>query len=431
MDPEVPALERRIATAAAAVTARLQEVTDDLVELLTREIEALRDPDRLMSLLSASVAENVATLLHIFEHGLDPKTAEAPSAAIAYARRLAQRGVPIVALMRAYRIGQARFLYWCLEALTSENPHDPLLGEATRRMMDLSFTYIDRVSEQVIDAYQLERERWAENRSTVRMARVRSLLTADEVDINAMELKLGYRLRRYHLGVVVWFREQVSGLDELLSLERMVSRLGERAGSDGAPLFVPVDESSAWVWVPFGSERAAGQAFYENAIDDGTPSTCMCIGELGRGIDGFRRTHQQALRAQAVALAAGAAGPRVTAFADIRPIALMSSDLDGARAWVQDILGKLAIDDEPHARLRETLHVFLSAGGSYTAAAVRLSMHKNSVHYRVQKAEEILGKSVRTEERLEVQLALLACHWLGPAVLASAPDGQAAANHAS
>src|SRR5438105_4392594 len=83
-------------------------------------------------------------------------------------------GVPIVALVRAYRIGQARFLYWCLEALTSQNPHDPLLGEATRRMMDLSFTYIDRVSEQVIDAYQLERERWAENRSTVRMARVRA-----------------------------------------------------------------------------------------------------------------------------------------------------------------------------------------------------------------------------------------------------------------
>src|SRR5947209_17561054 len=149
MDPEVPALERRIATAAAAVTARLQEVTDDLVELLTREIEALRDSDRLMSLLSASVAENVATLLHIFEHGLDPETAEAPSAAVAYARRLAQRGVPIVALVRAYRIGQARFLHWCLEGLTSEDPDDPLLNAATRPTMDLRCRYIDRFSQQV------------------------------------------------------------------------------------------------------------------------------------------------------------------------------------------------------------------------------------------------------------------------------------------
>ena len=201
------------------------------------------------------------------------------------------------------------------------------------------------------------------------MARVRSLLTADEVDIDAMELKLGYRLRRYHLGVVVWFREQISGVDELLSLERMVAGLSERAGSEGAPLFVPVDESSAWAWVPFGSARAVGQAFFEDSVVDGTPATCMCIGELGRGIEGFRRTHQQALRAQAVALAAGPAGPRVTAFADIRPIALMSSDLDGARSWVQEVLGDLAINDGPHARLRETLHVFLSTGGSYTAAA--------------------------------------------------------------
>ena len=430
MDVEAPALERRIAAAAAAVSAKLPQVTDDIVELLTREIQPLRDDERVVSLLSASVAENVATLLHVFEHGLDPEAAEAPVAAIAYSRRLAQRGVPIVSLVRAYRIGQARFLHWCLEELTSQAPPDVPLSDATRRMVELSFTYIDRVSEQVIDAYQLERDRWARNRSTVRMARVRSLLTADEVDIDAMELKLGYRLRRHHVGLVAWFREQTAGIDELLSLERMVGGVSERAGSDGTPLFVPVDETSAWVWIPFGSERAVTQGFLVEALGDAA-GACVCIGELGRGLDGFRRTHQQALRAQAVALAAGPAGPQVTAFADIRPIALMSSDLDATRAWVQEVLGDLAIDDEHHARLRETLHVFLSTGGSYAAAAARLSMHKNSVHYRVQKAEEILGRPIRTDERLEIELALLACRWLGPAVLTSAPDGHAAANHVS
>jgi hypothetical protein len=428
MDLEAPALERRMSSAAAAVSARLQQVTDDLVELLTREIEPLRDDERVVSLLSASVAENVATLLHVFEHGIDPETAEAPAAAIAYARRLAQRGVPVVALVRAYRIGQARFLHWCFEELLGEAPADPLLSEATRRMMELSFTYIDRVSEQVIDEYQLERDRWARNRATVRVARVRSLLTGDEVDIDAMELKLGYRLQRHHLGLVVWFREQTPGIDELLTLERMVGCLSQRAGSDGTPLFVPVDESSAWVWVPFRSERDVRRAFFEDAVADATTAACMCIGELGRGIEGFRRSHQQALRAQAVALAAGPAGPRVTAFADIRPIALMSSDLDAARSWVQEILGNLAIDDEQHGRLRDTLHVFLSTGGSYTAAAARLSLHKNSVHYRVQKAEEMLGRPVPTEERLEVELALLACQWLGPAVLTPAPDQHPAAH---
>jgi DNA-binding PucR family transcriptional regulator len=94
-----------------------------------------------------------------------------------------------------------------------------------------------------------------------------------------------------------------------------------------------------------------------------------------------------------VALAAGPAGRLVTAFADIRPIALMASDVGAVRAWVLDTLGELTVEDEQHERLRTTLRVFLSTGGSYTATADRLMMHKNTVHYRVNRAEEIRGRS--------------------------------------
>jgi len=130
----------------------------------------------------------------------------------------------------------------------------------------------------------------------------------------------------------------------------------------------------------------------------------------------FRRTHQQAARAHTVAVAAGLAGPRVTSYADIRPIAFMASDLEGTRAWVRETLGALAIDDDHHARLRTTLRVFLSTGGSYTATAERLTMHKNSVHYRISRAEETRGRPIQPD-RLDVELALLACEWLGRAVL--------------
>jgi DNA-binding PucR family transcriptional regulator len=64
------------------------------------------------------------------------------------------------------------------------------------------------------------------------------------------------------------------------------------------------------------------------------------------------------------------------------------------------------------------LRIFLSTGGSYTATADRLQMHKNTVHYRVNKAEEMRGRSLQ-EDRLDVELALLACESLGPAVLRS------------
>jgi DNA-binding PucR family transcriptional regulator len=50
-----------------------------------------------------------------------------------------------------------------------------------------------------------------------------------------------------------------------------------------------------------------------------------------------------------------------------------------------------------------------------------LTLHKNTVQYRVRKAEEGLGVPL-AENRLDVELALLAAHWLGPSVLRAATE---------
>jgi hypothetical protein len=410
------AVEERLSRVAAVVSTRAPEVSEDIVALLMGEIPALRDEPRVVSLLGASVAENVSTLLHVVEHGIDPGRVEAPAAAIEYARRLAQRGVPMLALVRAYRIGQARFLRFCFEELGDDDGDARVRAEATRVLTELSFTYIDRISEQVIVVYEQERERWLNNRATVRVTRVRSVLADDDVDVDATESTLGYRLRRRHLGVVAWVREPTGGDDDLLALERATAELAQILGSQGRALFVPDDESTAWAWLPLDADAPERQV-REPVADAGVR---VALGEPGDGVDGFRRTHRQALLAQGVALAAGPDGHRLTAFADIRPIALMSSDVDQIRGWVADTLGALAIDDEQHARLRTTLRVFLSAGGSYTAAAERLSLHKNTVHYRVTKAEDMRGRAFQ-EDRLDVELALLACDQLGATVLQPSP----------
>jgi DNA-binding PucR family transcriptional regulator len=133
-------------------------------------------------------------------------------------------------------------------------------------------------------------------------------------------------------------------------------------------------------------------------------------------VAGFRRTHQQALSAQAVALSAGPAAPPVTSFAEVAPLALMSGSLELLRAWVAETLGPLADDDDHNARLRDTLRVFLQENGSYKTTAERLTLHKNTVQYRVRKAEESLHHPI-VQDRLRTELALLAAQWLGPAVL--------------
>jgi DNA-binding PucR family transcriptional regulator len=94
----------------------------------------------------------------------------------------------------------------------------------------------------------------------------------------------------------------------------------------------------------------------------------------------------------------------------------MADSLELVRAWVAEILGALADDDEANARLRDTLRVFLAENGSFKATAERLTLHRNTVQYRIGRAREGLGRPVE-ENRLHVELALLASDRLGAAVL--------------
>jgi DNA-binding PucR family transcriptional regulator len=112
-------------------------------------------------------------------------------------------------------------------------------------------------------------------------------------------------------------------------------------------------------------------------------------------------------------------------YAEVAPVAMMLGSADLLRAWVLSTLGQLATDDEHHARLRDTLLVFLDTGGSYKATAERLLLHKNSVQYRIRKAEETLGRPVG-DSRHDLELALRASRWLGRSVLRS-PGADAAA----
>jgi DNA-binding PucR family transcriptional regulator len=111
----------------------------------------------------------------------------------------------------------------------------------------------------------------------------------------------------------------------------------------------------------------------------------------------------------------------VTSFGEVAPLALMSGSIELLQAWVTETLGALADDDEHNARLRDTLRIFLQENGSYKTTAERLMLHKNTVQYRVRKAEETLRRPIGPD-RLQIELALLASHWLGRTVLRPAGE---------
>ena len=400
----------------AALVPRSAELAADIYRLIVKEIPALRGDSRVLTLLEASVAENVSTMLHILQHGIDLEHVRAPAAAEEYARRLAQHGAPVAALLRAYRIGSARFEEWCLAELGRRPDSASVVSATGMRIAGTLNAYIDRVSEEVLGAYESEKEKWLRNQSAARAARVRALLREEQPDVAASEAILGYRLRQYHLGVVTWITGAQAGGNALGLLERATGEVAAQAGCDGRLMFVPQDESSAWAWLSLGGRRDVSLADVSVKSIGSGERIRFAFGEPALGVTGFRRTHQQAVSAQAVALAAGPAAPPVTAFAEVAPLALMSGSLELLRAWVAETLGPLAGDDENNARLRETLRIFLQENLSYKATAERLVLHKNTVQYRVRKAEESLQHPV-AQDRLLIELALLATQRLGAAVL--------------
>ena len=96
--------------------------------------------------------------------------------------------------------------------------------------------------------------------------------------------------------------------------------------------------------------------------------------------------------------------------------ALLNRDVADTRAWVAKVLGDLASEDENDARLRETLRIYLGCGSSYKLAAEQLTLHFNTVKYRVGRAVARRGRDI-DNDRLDVELALLICHWYGAVVL--------------
>jgi DNA-binding PucR family transcriptional regulator len=415
MVAEHPEAAKQLSVVAENVGSHLPEVSRDIRECVVADIPELRGDATVIRILQASIAENVATLLHVFENDIPLDKIEGPAAALEYARRLAQRGMPLNAMVRAYRIGHWRFLQWCLDELTRQAPEADLLTATNRRILRLSFGYIDRITEHVISVYQRERDHWLLSQTAARDARVRDILAEKDVDLNWAEPALGYPLRQSHLGLVAWLPTLTGGGEGLARLHRITDEIAQELGCPVRPLFVPRDAILAWAWLPLGSNSAVSWKQVSDVVERSDPSLHVCAGSVGSGIEGFRATHRQALRTQELAAAATPV-PRFTDFPTVAPIALMATNVDDMRAWVWDVLGPLAVDDENSARLRETTRIFLDTGCSYTATAGAQILHKNSVQYRIRKAEEIMGRQVQPGHA-DLEIALRAVKYLGSTLL--------------
>ncbi|MEV0685187.1 helix-turn-helix domain-containing protein [Nocardia sp. NPDC050378] len=397
-DPLVRAVAGRIKTDLAGLAPRM-------TTMFTEVIPEFRHDDEVRRLMEASTESNLSAILDMLTLAIGLDDITVPPAAAEYARRFAQRDLSLEALLRAYRLGEHMFVQWTMTLLAELNPPTDVALATAARIADLVNSYIDQVIEGLIDIYESERRRWDARTDAARAAQVRAVLDADDLDVGSAEQMLSASLRGWHQFAMLW--TPPGTLDPRAALRAGTGLLAAATGK--TPMTVEVDDHNRWVWISSVARPALDTAQLAEDLR-AHPNLSITLGEPASGLDGFRQTFRDAQQARAVALTGRRHG--LTLHSDVALTALFADRVPEMQGWARRVLGALFGPDETAARLRETVHAFLDAGGSYTDAAARLHVHKNTVHYRVRKAEELLGHPLG-ERRLDVEVALLACAQLG------------------
>jgi hypothetical protein len=406
-----PAVAELEAAVAREIEHALPALTEEMVAHFVEFIPDLRIEDEdIRELLHASSHANLVTVVDIFTHGIPVDQVEVPAAAAHYVRRMAQRDVPVESLLRAYRLGGGLFLQWWLRAVEGHEPSSRTLLAATKHIALVATDYIDRISQTLVEIYDEERKLWAQRAAATRSVQVRTVLLDEDLDVATAEALTGHRMRGSHVGVVAWSPATDNGR-EVESTGQLIAEITGRQ-----PLAVLTDDRTLWAWVSGPNTAKLDVAALDAELRRRRSPMRIAVGSPAVGLIGFRSSHHEAVATQRVANIRGDDSPGVTAFADVAISTFLARDLRAARRWVADVLGGLATDDDAMAELRRTVLHFLQTGSSLTEAAVRLHLHKNTVRYRLRKAEDVRGRPI-SDRRLDVETALLACVQLGKAVL--------------
>ncbi len=380
---------------AAVRTAALQLAADpewlpalsrELAESILAEMPELAEDEDLRSATLASCESVVRLFLEIVRCDGDLAAAEPPPAAVEYAREFVRRGVSIETLLRAYHVAHAAFFDRWVRQLHDSIKDPDRLSEAIEAGATAAFTFVNALVRGLVRRYAEERELWVRSAAAVRVEEVRALLAGEVGDLSVAGARLGYDLASRHLGFVVWSDADAGVADaDLAVLERFAATF--RVGAGGR-LLIPMGSRTIAGWAV--APRVGGEHDHDR-VPDGVR---IAFGSPGSGVEGFRRSHAEAMRARRVARSSGSRYGATTEFRDVALASLASADIEQAREFVEAQLGRLAADDDHTRRLAATLRIYLEEHASPRRTARRLGVHENTIANRIRAVRELLGGPV-------------------------------------
>jgi hypothetical protein len=274
----------------------------------------------------------------------------------------------------------------CWFEVVEEAEADPeIRNELLRHGVELLSRYAELLQGWLTERFQRSLEHLSRNREQRRTHLVRALLAGDEEAADELELDLG----QHHVGLVAEGEEAAPAAQRWAkALERPLLLIG------------PIGRSW-WGWLSAARPLSLGE---ERRLQASVPSegARLAFGLEGYGVEGFRATHSQAVRAQEIGRKLR---EPLTYFGDVAVAALASSNPRDARAFVLHELRGIDEESPGAARIRETILAYFAAGHNAASAAAALGIHQQTVTNRLLAAEERLGHPVASR-RVELETAL-------------------------
>jgi DNA-binding PucR family transcriptional regulator len=314
------------------------------------------------------------------------------------AREVARRGLPAI-ILDGYRVGQGvawrRLMEIAFELTSDPAELRELLDVCSRSVSAFIDATLAGIAEQIEqERDDLTRGTHAERRETVAL-----ILDGAPIARKRAEARLGYALTGPHIAAVIWGDDPAG---DMARLDAAAEALGHAAVA--RPLTVLASTATRWVWIP---SRSIDTVALRNSID-AMPDIRVAIGPCADGIDGFRRSHFDAITTQQM-MARLQSPQRVAQFADVELVALITADTDRATVFVRNTLGSL---ETAGSELQEFVRVFVDEQCNASRAAARLYAHRNTLLRRLARADELLPRPL-AECSVNVAVALDVLRWLG------------------
>ncbi|ADG97259.1 putative transcriptional regulator, PucR family [Segniliparus rotundus DSM 44985] len=314
-------------------------------------------------------------------------------------RDMVRRGLDQTAL-DTYRTGQSvawrRWMDICFGLTSDPRELHELLDLSERSIRTFLDDTIDATSARIAE----ERDQLVRGSHADRLAAVSLILEGAPIPRARAEEQLGYQLTGPHVAAVVWG----SASTPASRLETVAEAFTRDSGA-ARRLTVLASSATLWLWLPVAAAPAC--AHVQAHIAD-VPDVWLGIGRPGRDIDGFRRSHLDAIATQRM-LTRLTSPHQVAHYDDIALVALLSSDPARADEFVRDALGGL-LAAEPD--IRDTVLTYIREQCNTSRAAERLYTHRNTVIRRLARADELLPHPL-PRNIVAVAAALEIVRWRG------------------